>query len=58
MTNRVMMNSSKDSVKASPDLGTLYVTTAARRAAHEPLAGALFACRPGVTGLPATPFAG
>jgi sugar lactone lactonase YvrE len=39
------------------DLGTLYVTTA-RRAAHEPLAGALFACRPGVTGLPATPFAG
>jgi sugar lactone lactonase YvrE len=41
-----------------PDLGTLYVTTAARRAAHEPLAGALFACRPGVTGLPATPFAG
>jgi sugar lactone lactonase YvrE len=40
------------------DLGTLYVTTAARQAAHEPLAGALFACRPGVTGLPATPFAG
>jgi sugar lactone lactonase YvrE len=39
------------------DLGTLYVTTA-RRGAHEPLAGALFACRPGVTGLPATPFAG
>jgi sugar lactone lactonase YvrE len=40
------------------DLGTLYVTSAARGAAHEPLAGALFACRPGVTGLPATPFAG
>ena len=40
------------------DLGTLYVTTAARGAAHEPLAGALFACRPGVRGLPATPFAG
>jgi sugar lactone lactonase YvrE len=39
------------------DLGTLYVTTA-RRGAHEPLGGALFACRPGVTGLPATPFAG
>ena len=41
-----------------PDLATLYVTTAARGAAHEPLAGALFACRPGVRGLPATPFAG
>lgn len=40
------------------DLGTLYVTTAARGAAHEPLAGAVFACRPGVAGLPATPFAG
>jgi len=40
------------------DLGTLYVTTAARGAAHEPLAGLLFACRPGVRGLPATPFAG
>ena len=40
------------------DLGTLYVTTAARGAAHEPLAGAVFACRPGVRGLPATPFAG
>lgn len=42
----------------SSDLGTLFVTTAARGAAHEPLAGALFACRPGVRGLPATPFAG
>jgi len=41
-----------------PGLETLYVTTAARGAAHEPLAGALFACRPGVRGLPATPFAG
>jgi sugar lactone lactonase YvrE len=40
------------------DLATLFVTTAARGAAHEPLAGALFACRPGVTGLAATPFAG
>jgi sugar lactone lactonase YvrE len=40
-----------------PDLRTLYVTTA-RRGAREPLAGALFACRPGVAGLPATPFAG
>jgi sugar lactone lactonase YvrE len=41
-----------------PRLDTLYVTTAARGAAHEPLAGAVFACRPGVAGLPATPFAG
>jgi sugar lactone lactonase YvrE len=40
------------------DLKTLYVTTAARGAAGEPLAGALFAYRPGVRGLPATPFAG
>jgi sugar lactone lactonase YvrE len=41
-----------------PDLATLYVTSAARGAEHEPLAGLLFACRPGVQGLPATPFAG
>jgi sugar lactone lactonase YvrE len=41
-----------------PDLGTLYVTSAARGAEHEPLAGSLFACRPGIRGLPATPFAG
>jgi sugar lactone lactonase YvrE len=40
------------------DLGTLYVTTASRGAAHEPLSGAVFACRPGIRGLPATPFAG
>ena len=40
------------------DLATLYVTTAARGAEHEPLAGSLFCCRPGVQGLPATPFAG
>ena len=40
------------------DLDTLFVTTAARGAAQEPLAGALFACRPGVRGLPATPFGG
>jgi sugar lactone lactonase YvrE len=41
-----------------PELATLYVTSAARGAEHEPLAGSLFACRPGVRGLPATPFAG
>jgi sugar lactone lactonase YvrE len=40
------------------DLGSLYVTTAARGTPDEPLAGALFAFRPGVSGLPATPFAG
>ena len=40
------------------DLATLYVTTATRGCEHEPLAGALFAFRPGVRGLPATPFAG
>jgi sugar lactone lactonase YvrE len=40
------------------DLGTLYVTTAARGAPAEPLAGCVFAHRPGVAGLPATPFAG
>jgi sugar lactone lactonase YvrE len=41
-----------------PDLATLYVTTASRGAEGEPLAGLVFACRPGVRGLPATPFAG
>lgn len=41
-----------------PDLGTLYVTTASRGVEHEPLAGSVFAYRPGVNGLPATPFAG
>jgi sugar lactone lactonase YvrE len=40
------------------DLGTLYVTSAARGTCDEALAGALFAFRPGVRGLPATPFAG
>jgi sugar lactone lactonase YvrE len=40
------------------DLGTLYVTSATRGAEHESLAGSLFVCRPGVRGLPATPFAG
>ncbi len=45
------------------DLGTLYVTSAreslsAAEIAEEPLAGGLFCFRPGVAGLPETPFAG
>ena len=40
------------------DMASLFVTSAARGAAHEPLAGALFELRPGVRGLSATPFAG
>jgi D-xylonolactonase len=46
-----------------PGLDELFVTTAfeglseAERA-EQPDAGRVFRCRPGVTGLPATPFAG
>ncbi len=45
------------------DGGDLYITTAARglgpgQRAAQPHAGGLFRCRPGVTGPPATPFAG
>jgi sugar lactone lactonase YvrE len=45
------------------DLGTLFVTSAhnsltAQQRAEEPLAGGLFAIRPGVVGLPEVPFAG
>jgi sugar lactone lactonase YvrE len=45
------------------DLGTLYVTSARhrlspRQLAAEPLAGAVFALRPGTPGLPADRFAG
>ena len=42
------------------DLGTLYITTSWENMerGEDPLAGALFAVRPGVTGLPALPFAG
>ena len=38
-----------------PDLGTLYITTAAGPGRR---GGALFACRPGAAGLPANPFRG
>lgn len=46
-----------------PELDTIYITTArylmtAEQIAAEPLSGALFACRPGVRGLPDTKFAG
>lgn len=45
------------------DGGDLYITTAAHglspeQRAMEPQAGGVFRCRPGVTGPPATPFAG
>jgi sugar lactone lactonase YvrE len=45
------------------DLGDLYVTTACfgldeRELAAQPHAGAVFRCRPGVTGLPAAEYAG
>lgn len=39
-----------------PDLQTLYVTTASEGTTGEPLAGALFALEPGVTGLPSFEF--
>lgn len=46
-----------------PDLSTLFITSARfslddAALAREPLAGGLFAVRPGVAGLPASPFAG
>jgi sugar lactone lactonase YvrE len=43
-----------------PDLGDLYITTAAAGLdpGEEPHAGAVFRLRPGVRGLPAVPFAG
>ena len=46
-----------------PDLGDLYITSArygldAAALAEQPLAGSLFVCRPGVTGLPTSVFAG
>ncbi len=46
-----------------PDLATLFITTARGgsddgRAQDEPLAGAVFSCRPGAIGLPVDRFAG
>jgi sugar lactone lactonase YvrE len=43
---------------AGPELADLYITTAADRHPDEPLAGAVFHCRPGVAGLSNCPFAG
>lgn len=40
-----------------PDLGTLYVTSAAR-GVDDPHAGAVFGCRPGCAGLPGAAFSG
>jgi sugar lactone lactonase YvrE len=42
------------------DLGELYITTSRENLgdAAEPGAGALFRCRPGVSGLPVRPFRG
>lgn len=46
-----------------PDLADLYITCASvdeteEQLKQQPLAGSLFRCRPGATGLPAVPFAG
>jgi sugar lactone lactonase YvrE len=41
-----------------PDLGDLYVTTGLKPGLTEELAGRLFVCRPGATGVPADAFAG
>ncbi len=41
-----------------PDLGDLYVTTGIKPGLDETLAGRLFVCRPGATGVPAKSFAG
>jgi xylono-1,5-lactonase len=48
---------------AGPELDTLYITTARHLLSEEdvikyPLSGSLFSCKPGVTGLPTTLFAG
>ena len=48
---------------AGPDLDTMYITTARHLLDEEgirkyPLSGSLFACKPGITGLPTPLFAG
>lgn len=41
-----------------PDLSDLYVTTGLKPGLDEPLAGRLFCCRPGATGVPSQAFRG
>lgn len=41
-----------------PDLQDLYITTGLKPGLEEPLAGRLFVCRPGATGVPSSVFAG
>jgi len=41
-----------------PDLGDLYITTGLKPGLEEPLAGRLFVCRPGATGVPSEAFGG
>ncbi|MDH4454457.1 MAG: SMP-30/gluconolactonase/LRE family protein [Verrucomicrobiota bacterium] len=41
-----------------PDLQDLYITTGLKPGLEEPLAGRLFVCRPGATGVPSSAFAG
>lgn len=41
-----------------PDLQDLYITTGLKPGLAEPLAGRLFICRPGATGVPAAAFGG
>jgi len=41
-----------------PDLADLYVTTGIKPGLEEDLAGRLFVCRPGVSGVPSSAFAG
>jgi hypothetical protein len=39
-------------------LQDLYITTGLKPGLEEPLAGRLFVCRPGATGVPSQPFLG
>ena len=43
---------------AGPELDTLFITTASHGRSDEPHAGGVFRCRPGIRGLPRSPFAG